>query len=470
MVTEIVPYLLYSGDKKTVRCTVCHGTSGAGLGRHGIDAKSLKSHLASPSHATCWRNHLAREEARAADLEAFSAVSNSTAVSVFPDFEVPDLDYPPPIFAAAEPNDSVYSRVLSAEELAQELGADSEEPPAILTVEQKQSNLRQQYEQMLVDAYQADHLENEDGPDDQFVSDELPRSSRGGEGEEEEDEQCFDPSALPVSAYHPYPSKVVRIHHLSLFLAHENVQAMLLDIMDNFPRCRFTSTQLSLIIQFAKNLGVPDVPSIKGLRNIQQSLQSSCGTTPSRVESMQGNIFYMNDIRDTIARDLANPLVAPHLHFYLEETDGPISEVYQAERWAEYAPQQLTPMFTKGCRRFWINELAQLEDGTLVVPQLLVVRNNELEAEVFEVTQTADGRWRLHTEDTKTKKASEFERPYDELWRSSATGHGWTTHKFPKCLIPSECLWTTTRIYSLLWFRPGQTTSLAINQNSTTST
>ncbi|KAJ7083753.1 hypothetical protein C8R44DRAFT_822227 [Mycena epipterygia] len=89
-------------------------------------------HLASPSHATCWKNHLAREEARAADLEAFSAVSNSTAVSVFPDFEVPDLDYPPPMFAAAEPNDSVYSRVLSAKELAQELGADSAEP-AILT-------------------------------------------------------------------------------------------------------------------------------------------------------------------------------------------------------------------------------------------------------------------------------------------------------------------------------------------------
>lgn len=333
---------------------------------------------------------------------------------MFPEFEIPDLDYPPPILAAAEPDDSVYSRVLSAEELAQELGADSEEP-VILTVEEKQSNLRQQYEQMLVDAYQADHLEDEDGPDDQFVSDELPRSSRSGEGEEEEDEQCFDPSALPSSAYQPYPSKAVRIHYLWLFLTHNNIQAMLLDIMDNFPRCRFTSAQMSLIIQFAKNLGVPDVPSIKGLRNIQQSLQSSCGATPSRIESMQGNIFYMNDIRDTIARDLANPLVAPHLHFYLEETDGPISEVYQAERWTEYTPQQLTPMFTKGRRRFWINELAQLEDGTLVVPQLLVVRNNELEAEVFEVTQTADGRWRLHTEDVRTKKASEFERPYDEI-------------------------------------------------------
>ncbi|KAJ6607222.1 hypothetical protein B0H10DRAFT_1701137, partial [Mycena sp. CBHHK59/15] len=143
---------------------------------------------------------------------------------------------------------------------------------------------------------------------------------------------------------------------------------MLLDIMDNFPRCRFTSAQMSLIIQFAKNLGVPNVPSIKALRNIQQSLQSSCGDAPTRIESQQGNIFYMNDIRGTIARDFANPLVAPHMHFYPEETDGPISEVFQAERWTEYAPEQLTPMFAKGQRHFWINEVAQLEDGTFVVP------------------------------------------------------------------------------------------------------
>ncbi|KAJ7229581.1 hypothetical protein B0H12DRAFT_1029956 [Mycena haematopus] len=190
---------------------------------------------------------------------------------------------------------------------------------------------------------------------------------------------------------------------------------MLLDIMDDFPRCRFTSVQMSLIIQFTKNLGVPNVPSIKGLRNIQQSLQSSCGAAPSRIESLQGNIFYMNDIRDTIACDLANPLVAPHLHFFPEETDGPISEVFQAGRWTEYAPEQLTPMFTQGRRRFWINEVAQLEDGTFVVPQLLVVRNNVLEAEVFEVTQTEDGRWKLHTEDLMSKKASEFERTYDEI-------------------------------------------------------
>ncbi|KAJ7235144.1 hypothetical protein B0H12DRAFT_1258243 [Mycena haematopus] len=226
----------------------------------------------------------------------------------------------------------------------------------------------------------------------------MPKNSDNVDGDDE-DEQCFDLSALPSSAYYPYPSKA----------------AMLLDIMDNFPRCRFTSTQMSLIIQFAKDLGVPNVPSIKALRNIQQSLQSNCGTSPTRVESMQGNIFYMNDICETIARDLANPLVAPHMHFYPEETSGPISEVFQAERWTEYAPEQLTPMFTKGRRRFWINEITQLEDGTFIVPQLLVVRDDGLEADGFEATQTADGRWKLHTEDLVSRKACEFDRTYDEI-------------------------------------------------------
>ncbi|KAJ7775833.1 hypothetical protein B0H14DRAFT_3508393 [Mycena olivaceomarginata] len=327
----------------------------------------------------------------------FAEVSNTIAVTSYPNFEVPTPSYPPPIFAGPELGDGfpAYQHALSSAELIQELGgADEHVPP---TVEEKQANLRQQYEQMLLDAYQADHLESEDGVDDQFVGDEMPANSNSAE--EEEDEQCFDPSALSLSAYHPYPSKA----------------AMLLDIMDNFPRCRFTTAQMSLIIQFAKNLGVPNVPSIKSLRNIQQSLQSNCGGMPMRIESMQGNVFYMNDIRDTIARDLANPLVAPHMRFYPEETDGPISEVFQAERWTEYTPEQLTPMFTKGRRRFWINEVSRLEDGTFVVPLLLVVRNGNLEADVFEVTQRPDGLWELHTEDLKSKKAAEFYCDYDEI-------------------------------------------------------
>ncbi|KAK0465872.1 uncharacterized protein EV420DRAFT_1261809 [Desarmillaria tabescens] len=46
-----------------------------------------------------------------------------------------------------------------------------------------------------------------------------------------------------------------------------------------------------------------------------------------------------------LLQDFANPEVVPHLHLYPEETEGPISKVWQAEQWKEFAPSQLTPMF-----------------------------------------------------------------------------------------------------------------------------
>lgn len=208
MFTEIIPYLQYSEDQRQVRCTICYGRSGAGLGRHGIELRSLKTHLTCNAHKTCWRSHLEREAARTADLKEFSEVSNAAAMSAFPDFEDITPSHPPSMFTEpqTEPDFPAYQRVYGTAELIQELGEVEES--AAPTVADKQSNLRQQYEQMLLDAYQADHLENEDGVDDQFVGDEMPKHPDRVE-DEDEDEQCFDPSALSPSAYHPYPSKAV---------------------------------------------------------------------------------------------------------------------------------------------------------------------------------------------------------------------------------------------------------------------
>ncbi|KAJ7190405.1 hypothetical protein GGX14DRAFT_337041, partial [Mycena pura] len=141
---------------------------------------------------------------------------------------------------------------------------------------------------------------------------------------------------------------------------------------------RFSSAQMSLIIHFAKQLGAPDIPTLKGFRKMQQMLQATTDNKPVKITSQFGNVFYMNDIRGTLARDMANPPVAPHMHFYPEETDGPISETYQAERWMEYTPSQLTSMFSKGHKRLWIEELAQLKNGTFVIPHTMIVRTGIL--------------------------------------------------------------------------------------------
>ncbi|KAJ7170381.1 hypothetical protein C8R43DRAFT_1120811 [Mycena crocata] len=190
---------------------------------------------------------------------------------------------------------------------------------------------------------------------------------------------------------------------------------MLLDVLDNLPRCRFTSAQMNLIIHFARQLGVMNVLSLKGLCKIQKSLQAKCGHEPVKIESPQANIFYMNDIHDTLARNLANPLVAPHMHFYPElVTKGPISETFQAERWMEYTPDQLTPMFSKGHKHFWLEELARCADGTFVIPHTWIVRDGILTSDVSIVRCSADGRWHLDSTEAEIV-ANDLEFDYDDL-------------------------------------------------------
>ena len=87
-------------------------------------------------------------------------------------------------------------------------------------------------------------------------------------------------------------------------------------------------------------------------------------------------------------QDFANPQITPHMHFYPEETVGPISEVWQAERWKEFKPSELTPMDSRGLRQFFIEEVAQLSLGEYVIPHDWVIRNGELTSRCSTVSVT----------------------------------------------------------------------------------
>ncbi|KAJ7790376.1 hypothetical protein B0H14DRAFT_3115559 [Mycena olivaceomarginata] len=123
----------------------------------------------------------------------------------------------------------------------------------------------------------------------------------------------------------------------------------------------------------------------------------------------------MNNIRDTLAADMANPLVAPHLHFYPEETQGPVSETFQAERWMEYTPSQLTPMYSHGTKRWWIEEVGQLRDRRYVLPHTWIVRNGVLTTDVSIVTQTEDGHWKLEDGIEETVDAADLELDFSDI-------------------------------------------------------
>ncbi|KIK02140.1 hypothetical protein K443DRAFT_122032 [Laccaria amethystina LaAM-08-1] len=182
-----------------------------------------------------------------------------------------------------------------------------------------------------------------------------------------------------------YFSQVPINHDYDPFL---NKLMMLLDILDNLPQLRMSSNQFKMILWLLKEAGVAHVPSYAGFRKLQNELRDLCGSTPQQHTSSLGNIFYVNDVRESVVWDFANPEIAKHLHLYPEETTGPISEVWQAEHWKEFKPSELTPMFSRGLWQFFIDEVSELDDGRLAIPRNWIMRNGELHADSNDVVMT----------------------------------------------------------------------------------
>jgi hypothetical protein len=77
---------------------------------------------------------------------------------------------------------------------------------------------------------------------------------------------------------------------------------MVLDILDNLPHLRLSGNLLRMVFWILKECGVQGVPSYEAFRKMQSDLRDKCGSEPTLGQSMLGNIFYMNNIQESIAR------------------------------------------------------------------------------------------------------------------------------------------------------------------------
>nr|GAT45997.1 predicted protein [Mycena chlorophos] len=390
-----------SADGLRVRCKICRAE---GKGRVGNWFKytSGKAHLTVGAHVTAERNQRERVSKAAAearrlngpyDADAFTGYQTSTvsavrneSLAMFPhsaEAAGEDVGNDPRSDAMEvdemEVEEHRYRFALErlvglrADDVATEAAAQAEDEVlaneesiqeayrCLLTaaIAQGEFGVEEEEESTLTDA-------DQEGADDD-------ESNNLDDLEEGADNDCF-----------PYPNKTI----------------MLLDIMDNLPCCRFSTAQMSVVLRFARCLGAQNVPTLKRLRTIQHSLQKAVASEPQKIRTPLGNIFYLNNIRATIARDFANPAVAKHIHLFPEDVSKamPLSETWQAERWKEYKPTQLTPMFSRGQRRFWVEELARRRDGSFVLLRSLVVRDGVLSTEAQTVIRDADGRWHYNEE------------------------------------------------------------------------
>ena len=95
----------------------------------------------------------------------------------------------------------------------------------------------------------------------------------------------------------------------------------------------------------------------------------------------------------THSQDFSNPETASRLQFYPEDTSPStaLTEVWQFARWREYPLDQLTPSYECHHRRYYVNELATLCDGRLVIPYIWVTFEGRVHAYCREAVRSDIG-------------------------------------------------------------------------------
>ncbi|KAG8696511.1 hypothetical protein FRC09_008469 [Ceratobasidium sp. 395] len=186
-------------------------------------------------------------------------------------------------------------------------------------------------------------------------------------------------------------AKFKDLQHNTNWSPHGSKIMFLLDLLDNIPRLRLSTEHLELIVWIMREAGCDDLPSVSQLRETQNRLRQTCAIKSHEYRSSQGNCFTMLDIPQLVGRDYSNPMVAPHINIYPEDSGDYLSESWQAKKWRDEVPlEHLTPMYAQGSKHYYVNELARLHDGTFVIPKRWIIRNNILTADCWPVDWVTD--------------------------------------------------------------------------------
>ncbi|KAG6325757.1 hypothetical protein ID866_13332 [Astraeus odoratus] len=94
----------------------------------------------------------------------------------------------------------------------------------------------------------------------------------------------------------------------------------------------FSLQQKNAILKWAKEMGAPDVPSLRALQRCQEQVEALIGILTRKTVSALGNIFYINDICSAIAKDFVNPLTCFAMVDYLVDGGEGLSEVFNGDK------------------------------------------------------------------------------------------------------------------------------------------
>ncbi|KAI5988853.1 hypothetical protein F5J12DRAFT_728057, partial [Pisolithus orientalis] len=90
--------------------------------------------------------------------------------------------------------------------------------------------------------------------------------------------------------------------------------------------------QMQAVLDWAKELGAHDMPSLYAIKQHQKYLQDTVSDPTMRVVSPSSNIFYVNNIANVIAKDYANPLTHFSMQDFPEDRGNGRSQVFHGDK------------------------------------------------------------------------------------------------------------------------------------------
>ncbi|KAH8993098.1 hypothetical protein EDB83DRAFT_2304552 [Lactarius deliciosus] len=166
-------------------------------------------------------------------------------------------------------------------------------------------------------------------------------------------------SVSPTCSTYPWPSS-------ALFLT---------DPLFSSPRLQFSEQQKKAVLNWASQLGAPNVPTYYALSRFQEKLKNTIGDSVTALTTGMGHKVYMQDIPHMIAKDYANPITRFAIWDYPIDGEGGASQVFHGSKMLMDMPSNLVvPTVCVNDRIFFVDELLQTSEGTYFIPHRFFYR------------------------------------------------------------------------------------------------
>ncbi|KAG1733337.1 uncharacterized protein EDB91DRAFT_1010726, partial [Suillus paluster] len=129
----------------------------------------------------------------------------------------------------------------------------------------------------------------------------------------------------------------------------------------------FSETQKKAILNWVRDLGTRNVPSLGSMKKCHTYLDNLVGNLTQQATSRSGDVFYINNIAEAIAKDYANPLTRFTMKDYPEDGGEGMSQVFNRKKML-FDLLSLPAVRVDGTIYF-TDELLQDDSGDYFIPE-----------------------------------------------------------------------------------------------------